>query len=59
MTAEEFYKKGNECRRRGEYDKALQYYHEAIALDPDSPAVIAKQMLDEQYAFYYKDLYNP
>lgn len=59
MTALEWYRKGNEHRRRGEFGEALSCYLEAIALDPDSPAVVAKQMLDEQYAFYYKDLYNP
>ncbi len=59
MTAEEFYNKGNEHRRRGEFDEAINCYLEAIRLDPDSPAVIAKQMLDEQFAFFYKDYYNP
>lgn len=59
MNAEEWYKKGNELRRAGEFAEALRCYNEAIALDGDSPAVTAKQMLDEQFAFYYKDLYNP
>lgn len=59
MTAQEWYNKGNEHRRRGDYAEALSCYNEAIALDPDSPAMTAKQMLDEQFAFYYKDLYNP
>lgn len=59
MTAEEWYRKGNEHRRRGEFAEALNCYMESIALDPESPAVVAKQMLDEQYSFYYKDLYNP
>lgn len=59
MSAEEWYRKGCEHRRCGEFGEALSCYLEAIALDPDSPAVVAKQMLDEQYAFYYKDLYNP
>ena len=31
----------------------------AVTLDPDSPAATAKQMLEEQYAFYCKDYYNP
>lgn len=59
MTAEEWYRKGNEHRRRGEFAESLNCYMESIALDPESPAVVAKQMLDEQYSFYYKDLYNP
>ena len=32
---------------------------EAIALDPDSPAVVAKEMLDNILGFYCKDYYNP
>ena len=59
MTAEEWYDKGNGYRRAGEFDEAINCYLEAIAIDPDSPAVVAKQMLDEQFAFYHKDYYNP
>jgi len=59
VNAEEFYRKGNEHRRNGEFAEALSCYNEAIALDADSPAFIAKQMLEEQFSFYYKDLYNP
>ena len=32
---------------------------EAIALDPESPAVHAKEMLDDILNFYNKDMYNP
>ena len=59
MTAEEYYQKGNEYRRKGLFHEAMNCYLEAIALDADSPAVIAKQMLEEQYSFYHKDYYNP
>ena len=52
MTAEEYYKTGNEWRRKGDYKKA-------IALDPDSPAVTALEMLDNIMSFYCKDYYNP
>ena len=38
---------------------AINNYLEAIALDPDSPAVHAKQMLDDILSFYHKDYYNP
>ena len=34
-------------------------YLEAIALDPESPAVHAKEMLDDILNFYHKDYYNP
>lgn len=43
----------------GHFKEALECYMEAIALDPQSPAVTAKQMLDEQFAFFCKDYYNP
>lgn len=58
-TADEWYRLGNEHRRAGRFHDALNAYTEAIALDKDSPAVTAKQMLEEQFDFYYKDLYNP
>lgn len=59
MTAEDYYKLGNEYRRKGDWKHAIDNYLEAIALDPESPAVEAKQMLDDMFAFYCKDLYNP
>ena len=59
MTAEDYYKLGNEYRRKGDWKHAIDNYLEAIALDPESPAVDAKQMLDDMFAFYCKDMYNP
>ena len=59
MTAEDYYKLGNEYRRKGDCKHAIDNYLEAIALDPESPAVEAKQMLDDMFAFYCKDMYNP
>lgn len=59
MTAEDYYKLGNEYRRKGDWKHAINNYLEAIALDPESPAVEAKQMLDDMFAFYCKDMYNP
>jgi len=59
MTAEYYYKLGNEYRRKGDWKHAIDNYLEAIALDPESPAVEAKQMLDDMFAFYCKDMYNP
>ncbi len=32
---------------------------EAIALDHDSPAATAKEMLDNIMSYYHKDYYNP
>lgn len=53
------YQQGNEHRRRGDWQQALNCYMEAIALDPESPAVEAKKMLDDILNFYHKDSYNP
>ena len=59
MTAEDYYKLGNEYRRKGDWKHAIDNYLEAIALGPEPPAVEAKQMLDDMFAFYCKDMYNP
>ena len=47
MTAEEYYQQGNAWRKQGDFKRALDCYMEAIALDPESPAVAAKEMLDD------------
>ncbi|MBQ8047940.1 MAG: tetratricopeptide repeat protein [Prevotella sp.] len=59
MTAEEYYQLGNDYRRQGNYQAAANAYLEAISLDPDSPAVHAKQMIDDIMNYYNKDAYNP
>lgn len=59
MTAAEWYEKGNEYRKQSNRQEAINCYLEAIALDPDSPAVEAKQMLEDILNFYNKDAYNP
>ena len=59
MTAEECYLKGNEARKQGLWHEAINCYLQAIELDPNSPAVEAKRMLDDIMAFYHKDAYNP
>lgn len=59
MTAEEYYKQGNEYRQQGNFRDAINCYLEAIALDPDSPAVEAKRMLDDILNYYCKEMYNP
>ena len=59
MTAEEWYKKGNACRKEGNFSEAINCYMEAERIDPDSPAVEARKVLDEIMAFYCKDMYNP
>ncbi|MBQ5981043.1 MAG: tetratricopeptide repeat protein [Prevotella sp.] len=59
MSAEDFYRLGNEYRRQGNWQMAINNYMEAIELDPESPAVEAKKMLDDILNFYHKDAYNP
>jgi len=59
VTAEDYYRLGNEYSRKGDWKHALDNYMEAIALDPESPAVEAKQLLDDILGFYCKDIYNP
>lgn len=59
MTAEEWYKKGNDYRRKSDWQHAIDCYMEAIDIDPESPAVEAKKMLEEILNFYNKDAYNP
>ena len=59
MTAEQWYQQGNEARRAGQWHEAINCYIQAAELDPESPAVEAKRMLDDIMAFYSKDMYNP
>ena len=58
-TAEELYQKGNAYRKQGVWHEAINCYIEAARLDPESPAVEAKRMLDDIMSFYCKDMYNP
>ena len=59
MTADDFYQQGNDYRRKGDWQHAIDCYLEAINLDPLSPAVAAKQMLDRILGLYGRDMDNP
>lgn len=59
MTADEWYRQGNDYRRQGRWHDAINCYIAATDLDPNSPAAEAKKMLDEILEFYNKDAYNP
>ncbi|MDD6517531.1 MAG: tetratricopeptide repeat protein [Prevotella sp.] len=59
MTAEEYYKQGNEHRRRGDFPAAMNCYLQAAQLDPEGPGATAEQMLEDIMNFYCKDIYNP
>ncbi len=55
----EHYLLGNSFRREGKWHEAINEYIAAIELNPESPAVEAKRMLDDILNFYNKDAYNP
>ena len=57
--SDELYERGNALRKQGNWQEAINCYIEAIELNPDSPAVEAKAMLDDILNFYNKDAYNP
>ena len=59
MTAEEYYQQGNALRQQGLFHEAINCYIKAADLDPDSPAVEAKNMLLDILEFRCKDMYNP
>ena len=53
------YEQGNAHRKQQRWAEALNAYEQATALDPDSPASTARQMLMDIMEFYCKDMYNP
>jgi tetratricopeptide (TPR) repeat protein len=59
MTADEYYQLGNAARQKGLWHEAINHYIRAAEIDPDSPAVEAKRMLDDIMSFYCRDMYNP
>ena len=58
-NAQDWYVQGNACRKQGLWHEAMNCYSKAIELDPDSPAVEARRMLEDIMNFYCKDMYNP
>ena len=58
-TADGWYLRGNEYRRKGDWQHALDCYMEAVDVDPESPAAEAKKMLEDILNYYNKDAYNP
>ena len=53
------YVQGNALRKQQLWSEAMNAYEQAAHLDPESPAVHARQMLMKIMNFYNKDLYNP
>ena len=59
MTEDEkHYRTGNEYRRKGDWQNAINHYLEAVAINPESPAKGALEMLGDILDFYNKDMYN-
>ena len=52
------YLMGNICRKRGDWQGALNHYQEAIDLNPESPAKEARAMAMDILNFYNKDMFN-
>ena len=59
MNSQDYYLQGNQYRREGNFQQAMNSYMEALALDPDSPAKESLKMLTDIMNFYHKDAYNP
>lgn len=57
--ADTWYRRGNAYRQQGDWKHALECYHQAMELNPASPAAKAKEMLDNILGYYCKDLLNP
>lgn len=57
--AAELYVQGNALRKQQRWGEAMNAYEQAAALDPESPAAHARQMLLQILEFYNKDSYNP
>lgn len=53
-----YYLKGNACRKKANWQGALQNYLEAMQRNENSPAREAHRMLMEILEFYNKDMYN-
>ncbi len=49
---------GNLYRKQSNWKEALQWYAQAIELNPESPALHAREMLLEIMNFYDKERYN-
>lgn len=53
-----YYLLGNAHRKKGDWQKAINNYLEAMAINPESPAANAYSIANEILDFYNKDMYN-
>ena len=55
---EAYYLLGNAYRKQGNWQQALNHYSLSIELNPEGPALHARQMVMDILDFYNKDMYN-
>ncbi len=55
---EVLYLLGNAYRKQGNWQEAIQYYSEAMELNPEGPASEAHRMMIDIMEFYNKDMFN-
>lgn len=53
-----YYLRGNIYRKKSDWHKAMNDYQKAIDLNPESPAIGARDALVNILNFYNKDMYN-
>lgn len=59
MTEQEWLLAGREAWRKQDWQKAINCYEQAIALNAESEAVELKRMIIDILEFYNKDMLNP
>ncbi|MFG6381592.1 MAG: tetratricopeptide repeat protein [Muribaculum sp.] len=59
ISAEAYYQRGRLHWQAGHRRAAINDYHSALELDPESPAGEALRLTMSIMEFYNKDLYNP
>jgi tetratricopeptide (TPR) repeat protein len=55
---EAYYLKGNAYRKQGNWQQALNCYQSAIELNPHSPALQARDAINDILDFHNKDMCN-
>ncbi len=53
-----YYLLGNAHRKKGDWQKAINNYLEAMEINPESPARNAYSIANDILDFYNKDMYN-
>jgi tetratricopeptide (TPR) repeat protein len=53
-----YYLKGNAYRKQGNWQQALNCYQSALDLNPQSPALQARNAIKDILDFHNKDMYN-